>query len=138
QLGQERGLPIRLDEDPIACVVRGTGRILDHPEQYRNVLTTWGDGARSGSLRLTGRHPRFYRVRAALRRRHGAPGPAARSVRADPAPDGARAPPRVATANRTALGRAGALRRGRRATRLGGARRHVPRGAPQRELAVTR
>ena len=29
-----------LDEDPMTCVVRGTGRILDEPEKYRNVLTT--------------------------------------------------------------------------------------------------
>ncbi len=39
-LQQETGLPIHLDEDPMTCVVRGTGRILDDPEKYRNVLTT--------------------------------------------------------------------------------------------------
>ena len=38
-LQQETGLPIHLDEDPMTCVVRGTGRILDDPEKYRNVLT---------------------------------------------------------------------------------------------------
>ncbi len=39
-LQQETGLPIHLDEDPMTCVVRGVGRILDDPEKYRNVLTT--------------------------------------------------------------------------------------------------
>src|SRR2546421_67241 len=39
-LQQETGLPIHVDEDPMTCVVRGTGRILDDPEKYRNVLTT--------------------------------------------------------------------------------------------------
>ena len=39
-LQQETGLPIHQDEDPMTCVVRGTGRILDEPEKYRNVLTT--------------------------------------------------------------------------------------------------
>ena len=28
-LSQETSLPIRLDDDPLTCVVRGTGRILD-------------------------------------------------------------------------------------------------------------
>jgi len=39
-LSQETSLPIRVDEDPLTCVVRGTGRILDDPEKYRNVLMT--------------------------------------------------------------------------------------------------
>ena len=39
-LSQETALPIRVDEDPLTCVVRGTGRILDDPEKYRSVLTT--------------------------------------------------------------------------------------------------
>ncbi len=38
-LTQETGLPIHVDEDPLTCVVRGTGRILDEYEKYRNVLT---------------------------------------------------------------------------------------------------
>ena len=38
-LQQETGLPIHVDEDPLTCVVRGTGRILDDFEKYRNVLT---------------------------------------------------------------------------------------------------
>ena len=37
-LSQETGLPIHVDEDPLTCVVRGTGRILDDYEKYRNVL----------------------------------------------------------------------------------------------------
>jgi rod shape-determining protein MreB len=39
-LAHETGLPIHLDEDPLTCVVRGTGRILDEFEKYRNVLQT--------------------------------------------------------------------------------------------------
>jgi rod shape-determining protein MreB len=39
-LQQETGLPIHVDEDPLTCVVRGTGRILDDFEKYRSVLTT--------------------------------------------------------------------------------------------------
>ncbi len=39
-LSQETSLPIRVDEDPLTCVVRGTGRILDDSEKYRSVLTT--------------------------------------------------------------------------------------------------
>jgi len=39
-LTQETGLPIRVDEDPLTCVVRGTGRILDDEEKYWSVLTT--------------------------------------------------------------------------------------------------
>ena len=39
-ISQETSLPIRLDEDPLTCVVRGTGRILEDPEKYRAVLET--------------------------------------------------------------------------------------------------
>jgi rod shape-determining protein MreB len=39
-LSQETSLPVRVDEDPLTCVVRGTGRILEDPEKYRNVLST--------------------------------------------------------------------------------------------------
>ncbi|MEY4608271.1 MAG: hypothetical protein RL625_488 [Gemmatimonadota bacterium] len=39
-LMQETGLPIHVDEDPLTCVVRGTGRILDDEEKYWSVLTT--------------------------------------------------------------------------------------------------
>jgi rod shape-determining protein MreB len=39
-LSQETSLPIRVDEDPLTCVVRGTGRILDDSEKYRSVLMT--------------------------------------------------------------------------------------------------
>jgi rod shape-determining protein MreB and related proteins len=37
---QETGLPIHVDEDPLTCVVRGTGKILDDEEKYWSVLTT--------------------------------------------------------------------------------------------------
>jgi len=39
-LSQETGLPVRVDEDPLTCVVRGTGRILEDSERYRSVLST--------------------------------------------------------------------------------------------------
>ena len=39
-LQQETGLLIHVDEDPLTCVVRGTGRILDDYEKYRGVLST--------------------------------------------------------------------------------------------------
>ncbi|MEP7325647.1 MAG: rod shape-determining protein [Gemmatimonadota bacterium] len=39
-LSQETGLPIHVDEDPLTCVVRGAGRILDDFEKYRSVLVT--------------------------------------------------------------------------------------------------
>ena len=39
-LSQETGLPIHVDEDPLTCVVRGTGRILDDEAKYWSVLAT--------------------------------------------------------------------------------------------------
>jgi len=36
----ETGLPVRVDEDPLTSVVRGTGRILDDFARYASVLTT--------------------------------------------------------------------------------------------------
>src|ERR671916_842013 len=39
-LAQETGLPIHVDEDPLTCVVRGTGRILDDEAKYWSVLST--------------------------------------------------------------------------------------------------
>src|ERR671939_695237 len=39
-LSQETGLPIHVDEDPLTCVVRGTGRILDDEAKYWSVLST--------------------------------------------------------------------------------------------------
>jgi rod shape-determining protein MreB len=39
-LSQETGLPIHVDEDPLTCVVRGAGRILDDFEKYSSVLAT--------------------------------------------------------------------------------------------------
>jgi rod shape-determining protein MreB len=37
-LAQETGLPIHVDEDPLTCVVRGAGRILDDYEKFQTVL----------------------------------------------------------------------------------------------------
>jgi rod shape-determining protein MreB len=39
-LSSETNLPIHVDEEPLTCVVRGAGRILDDLQKYRNVLTT--------------------------------------------------------------------------------------------------
>jgi rod shape-determining protein MreB len=39
-LSHETNLPIHVDEEPLTCVVRGAGRILDEFERYRNVLNT--------------------------------------------------------------------------------------------------
>jgi rod shape-determining protein MreB len=38
-LRENTNLPINVDEEPLTCVVRGTGRILDDPDKYRNVLS---------------------------------------------------------------------------------------------------
>ncbi len=38
-IAHEVGLPVRIAEDPLTCVVRGTGRILDQPERFADVLT---------------------------------------------------------------------------------------------------
>src|ERR687896_1928639 len=38
-LSQETSLPIHVDEDPLTCVVRGTGRILDDEDKYFSVLS---------------------------------------------------------------------------------------------------
>jgi rod shape-determining protein MreB len=37
-VGDETDLPIHVDEEPLTCVVRGAGRILDEFERFRNVL----------------------------------------------------------------------------------------------------
>ncbi len=39
-LREETGLPIHVDEEPLTCVVRGTGRILDDVDRYNGVLVT--------------------------------------------------------------------------------------------------
>ena len=39
-LMDETGLPVRVDEDPLTSVVRGTGKILDDFSRYGTVLTT--------------------------------------------------------------------------------------------------
>ena len=39
-LSQETSLPIHVDEDPLTCVVRGTGRILDDEDKYWSVLSS--------------------------------------------------------------------------------------------------
>jgi rod shape-determining protein MreB and related proteins len=37
-LSREIGLPVRVADDPLTCVVRGTGMILDQPERFGDVL----------------------------------------------------------------------------------------------------
>ena len=39
-LQHETHLPIHVDEEPLTCVVRGAGRVLDDFPKYRNVLAT--------------------------------------------------------------------------------------------------
>ena len=39
-LTTETHLPIHVDEEPLTCVVRGAGRILDDVHKYRNVLSS--------------------------------------------------------------------------------------------------
>ena len=39
-LQHETNLPIHVDEEPLSCVVRGAGRILDDLQKYRTVLST--------------------------------------------------------------------------------------------------
>ena len=39
-LSEETGLTVRRDPDPLTCVVRGTGKILDDYARFENVLTT--------------------------------------------------------------------------------------------------
>ena len=39
-LREETGLPINVDEEPLTCVVRGTGRILDDLPRFRSVMVT--------------------------------------------------------------------------------------------------
>lgn len=39
-LAHETNLPIHVDGEPLTCVVRGAGRILDDMRKYRSVLTT--------------------------------------------------------------------------------------------------
>lgn len=39
-LREEMGLPIHVDEEPLTCVVRGAGRILDDLSRFRSVLKT--------------------------------------------------------------------------------------------------
>src|SRR5688500_6108876 len=39
-LAHETNLPIHVDEEPLTCVVRGAGRVLDDFERFRNVLVS--------------------------------------------------------------------------------------------------
>jgi rod shape-determining protein MreB len=39
-IARETNLPIHVDEEPLTCVVRGAGRILDDVQKYKGVLTT--------------------------------------------------------------------------------------------------
>jgi len=37
-LAEETGLPIHVDAEPLSCVVRGAGMVLDDWEKYAGVL----------------------------------------------------------------------------------------------------
>jgi rod shape-determining protein MreB and related proteins len=63
-LSQETSLPIHVDEDPLTCVVRGTGASSTTEEKYRG-----GQGAAQGDLLLLGTR------RRADSRRAGSPRP---------------------------------------------------------------
>jgi rod shape-determining protein MreB and related proteins len=39
RIARETNLPIHVDEEPLTCVVRGAGRILDDIQRFRGVLT---------------------------------------------------------------------------------------------------
>ena len=39
-IARDTNLPIHVDEEPLTCVVRGAGRVLDDFDKYRGVLTT--------------------------------------------------------------------------------------------------
>lgn len=41
-LSMETGIPVRIAEDPLSCVALGTGLVLEHYNQLKNVLTTQG------------------------------------------------------------------------------------------------
>ena len=38
-LSQETGLPIHVDEDPLTCVVRGSGKALETMERLATIFT---------------------------------------------------------------------------------------------------
>jgi len=38
RLREETGLPVSVMDDPLTCVVRGAGKILENIEEYRKVL----------------------------------------------------------------------------------------------------
>jgi rod shape-determining protein MreB len=39
RLREETSLPVFLADDPLTCVVRGTGKVLDDMEKYQKVLS---------------------------------------------------------------------------------------------------
>lgn len=43
-IAQETGVPVRVAEDPLTAVVRGTGRVLEHLDELKDVLDTGDDG----------------------------------------------------------------------------------------------
>ena len=43
QVSQETGLPVRIAEDPLTCVARGTGVFLEQLDQYSSVLDSIED-----------------------------------------------------------------------------------------------
>ncbi|MCK4590690.1 MAG: rod shape-determining protein, partial [Candidatus Latescibacteria bacterium] len=38
RLQEETGLPVNISEDPLSCVVRGAGRVLEDTDSYTKIL----------------------------------------------------------------------------------------------------
>jgi rod shape-determining protein MreB len=36
---EETGLPVIIADDPLTCVVRGSGKALDHMDKYSSIFT---------------------------------------------------------------------------------------------------
>src|SRR4029077_11705622 len=96
-LSQETGLPIHVDEDPLTCVVRGTGRILDDEEKYWSVLSTRRSGGIGGSAKQSRRRGDHGSLRRGLARRGRPPGYTNRAHRFRASPLGGGAARRPAT-----------------------------------------
>ena len=48
-IADRTGIKVQIAEDPLQCVVRGTGRVLEDPESLRKVLVDLQDGRGSAT-----------------------------------------------------------------------------------------
>ena len=100
-LGQETRLPIHVDEDPLTCVVRGTGRILDDEEKYWSVLSYLRHAvANAGSIRHRVDTCLLVALRRAVAHRRRAAATKPRADRRRAPPHGGRAAGRAAARRR--------------------------------------